>query len=317
MRIVFAGTPRFAAFILNGLILNNHKISLVLTKPDNYSGRGMKLKESYVKSIAKKNFIECIQPHTLNSTDIKSNIVYKRLLEIKPDIILVVAYGLILPEWMLSLPKFGCVNIHASLLPRWRGAAPIHRAIEHGDKVTGISIIHMNSTLDAGNIILQNKVDILPEYNTGDLYRILSIIGLKSINEVILKLKKEGRIQSYEQPNIGVTYANKIQKSESILDLSLDASELVNKIKSLNPIPGAKIKLPWFSDFVKIFSAEVLYSNSEHPIGTITSLNDKGIDISTGKNQLRLLELQKPGSKRQNVREFFNYLSSSKLISLD
>ncbi len=306
MRLIFAGTSEFACCSLKSLVERGYEIPFVLTKIDRLGGRGMKVIQSPIKKLALDLGIKVLQSNTLEKKwklSYQVEKIYKKLLEVKPDIIIVVSYGLILPKWILDLPKFFCINLHASLLPRWRGAAPIHRAIENGDKETGISIIKMNDKLDSGNILLQRKVPILNDYNSGMLHDILAQEGALAIQSILEQLSK-GDLNQRVQQSDHITYAKKIEKSESMLDCSKDSNFLSRRIRAFNPTPGNTIILPGFSEPVKVWDAQALADEAVLSPGSIQKIGDFGIDIATGNGILRLLELQRSGKKRQKVKEF-------------
>ncbi|MBW0454623.1 MAG: methionyl-tRNA formyltransferase [Candidatus Kinetoplastibacterium crithidii] len=303
MRIIFAGTSDFARSHLVHLLSLGYDISAVFTQPDRPSGRGMKLKSSPVKQAALEAGIKIFQPSNLKQEDL-SNDIRDFLTKEIPDIIIVVAYGLILPSWLLNLPKLGCINVHASLLPRWRGAAPIQRAIEYGDKYSGITIIKMDSGLDTGCILLQSKVPILDDFCSKDLEIRLAYEGISSLSYVIKNIDK---LPVNPQSKDGVSYAKKIEKSESILNFSNDAFSLERKIRAFNPFPGAIIKLPSFDKPIKVWQALAFNSSFEGPSGVITDINvHQGLDISTGKGILRLKEVQKSGCNKCSISDFIS-----------
>lgn len=308
MRIVFAGTPEFARVALDAILSAGHQVPLVLTQPDRPSGRGMKLRPSPVKEAALSHGIPVAQPLGLRldgrySEDAEA--ARQALQEAAPDLMVVAAYGLILPKWVLELPQHGCFNIHASLLPRWRGAAPIQRAIQAGDERTGIAIMKMDEGLDTGDILLERAVPILDTHTAATLHDELAQEGAKAIVEAI-SLLESGGLQARLQPEEGVTYAAKLDKAESPLDFSRPASELERRIRAFDPVPGATITLPGLDQPVKVWSAMSLPrgpSGTAVP-GSILDITPEGIDIATADGVLRLLTLQKAGGKRQPVAAF-------------
>ncbi|AGF47192.1 methionyl-tRNA formyltransferase [Candidatus Kinetoplastibacterium desouzaii TCC079E] len=304
MRIIFAGTSDFAAIHLNYLFSLGHEIPIVITQPDSHSGRGLLLKCSPVKQLAIERNVKVFQPNSLSiepNGSTQTLELRNTLLDLNPDIIVVVSYGLILPRWLLNLPKFGCVNVHASFLPRWRGAAPIQRSIEYGDAYTGITIIKMDSGLDTGDILFQSKIPIMDYFTYQDLHDLLAFEGSRGLEYVLANFNN---IDPYPQLKDGVTYAKKIEKKDSILDFSKDACYLERLIRSLNPYPGSIIRLPIFKDPIKVWKALVLdYKGKEVP-GTIINVDEIGIDIVTSQGALRLKELQKSGSKKSMVADF-------------
>lgn len=306
MRIGFAGTPEFAALALEALIHDGQTILVVLTQPDRPSGRGMKLTPSPVKQRAIAHGINVIQPQGLRldgryASDASQA---QRILEsLDLDVLVVAAYGLILPKWVLELPRYGCLNIHASLLPRWRGAAPIQRAIEAGDESSGITIMQMDEGLDTGDALLTEVVAIEDCDTAHTLHDKLAAKGALLIVQTIHALEG-GSLRAVAQPNDGITYANKILKAEAALDMTLPADVLVRKIRAFNPFPGASMLLPGHSEPIKVWQARALPTNNAKPPGTVLNIGRDGIDVATGHGMLRLLELQKPGGKRQPVAAF-------------
>jgi len=306
MRIGFAGTPEFAQQALEALIKDGQSIVVVLTQPDRPAGRGMQLTASPVKQCALKHSIEVMQPRSLKLQGAypeDAQLAKARLEALNLDVLVVAAYGLILPTWTLELPRYGCLNIHASLLPRWRGAAPIQRAIEAGDSETGITIMQMDEGLDTGEMLLTRAIPIAHEDTAQTLHDRLAALGAESILTALHRLANN-TLSSQPQPVSGVTYAQKLRKSESALDLSQSALELERCVRAFNPFPGTTLQLPGMPEPIKIWSAKAIGGEHPSPPGTITAINPQGIDINTGQGLLRLLELQKPGGKRQPVAAF-------------
>ncbi|AFZ83248.1 methionyl-tRNA formyltransferase [Candidatus Kinetoplastibacterium blastocrithidii TCC012E] len=303
MRIVFAGTSEFAYDHLFSLISSGYDIHTVITQPDRPSGRGLIKKDGIVKRLAILNNINVIQPHTFKKDDLPADFI-NNLENIKPDIMVVVSYGMILPQWVLDLPTFGCVNVHASLLPRWRGAAPIQRAIEYGDKRTGITVIKMDKGLDTGNILFRSSVPILDSYKTLDLQKILAEEGSRAINYVLDNIEK---ITPELQSIYNITYAKKIEKNEALLDFYDDAFSLSRKIRAFNPFPGAIIRLNAFKDPLKVWDAIPLKNDNLRGVpGAIESFDDEGVNVFTSRGILRLLELQRLGASRSSIKDFIN-----------
>lgn len=306
MRIGFAGTPAFAQAALIALIKQGHDVCVVLTQPDRPAGRGMKLTASPVKQTALEHQMPVLQPHGLKldgryadqATDTQTILESLGL-----DLLVVAAYGLILPKWVLDLPKHGCLNIHASLLPRWRGAAPIQRAIEAGDTQTGITIMQMDEGLDTGDMLSVQAIDIDANDNAQTLHDKLTNLGSSMIVQAVDALE-HGLLTPATQPEQGVSYAHKIEKAEAQLDLNLPADQLARRIRAFNPFPGATVALPGLPEPVKVWQAQSLPTPSPKTPGTLLSANEKGIDLATGDGILRLLELQRPGAKRQPVHVF-------------
>jgi methionyl-tRNA formyltransferase len=308
MRIVFAGTPEFARIALEAIIAAGHQVPLVLTQPDRPSGRGMKLTPSPVKQAAQQAGIAVSQPRSLR-LDGKypddAGQARQELLQAQPDVMVVAAYGLILPAWVLQLPRHGCLNIHASLLPRWRGAAPIQRAIQAGDAQTGITIMQMDEGLDTGDMLQVNALPITQTHTAQQLHDELAQLGGCAIVQALKKLES-GELVAAPQPDDGVTYAAKLDKAEAPLDFSQPASVLARRIRAFNPVPGSTMVLSGLADPVKVWNATCI----EQPVpssmrpGQVIAASAQGIDVATAQGVLRLLELQKAGGKRQPVAAF-------------
>ena len=291
MRLVFAGTPEFARIAFDALRAAGHDMPLVMTQPDRPAGRGLKLTPSPVKQAALDAGIEVAQPRSLrlDGRYPEEAAEARALLErIAPDVMVVAAYGLILPQWVLDLPRLGCLNIHASLLPRWRGAAPIQRAIEAGDARTGVTIMQMDAGLDTGDMLLERVVPIGAETNAAQLHDALALAGGEAIVAALAAL----------------TYAAKLDKAEAALDCSQPAELLARRVRAFNPVPGASIRLPGLADPVKVWRAQALPQSAAAAPGSVLRAQADGIDIATGEGVLRLLELQKAGGKRQPVDVF-------------
>ncbi|WP_313458521.1 methionyl-tRNA formyltransferase [Achromobacter sp.] len=306
MRLVFAGTPEFARIAFDALRAAGHDIALVMTQPDRPAGRGLKLSPSPVKQAALDAGIPVAQPRSLRLDGRYPDEAAeaRALLEqVAPDVMVVAAYGLILPQWVLDLPRLGCLNIHASLLPRWRGAAPIQRAIEAGDSQTGVTIMQMDQGLDTGDMLLERVVPILGDTNAAQLHDALALAGGEAIVEALAALARGG-LTPIKQPEAGVTYAAKLDKAEAALDCTQSAELLERRVRAFNPVPGASIRLPGLSDPVKVWRAQALASSTSGEPGSVLRADASGIDIATGNGVLRLLELQKAGGKRQPVDVF-------------
>jgi methionyl-tRNA formyltransferase len=296
LRVAFAGTPEFAQVALARLQAAGFEIPLVLTQPDRPAGRGMKLQPSLVKAFAESHGIAVAQPRSLR-LDGKypddAAAARAALQAARPDAMVVAAYGLILPQWVLDLPARGCLNIHASLLPRWRGAAPIHRAIEAGDPQTGITIMQMDAGLDTGDMLLVETLPILPADTTASLHDRLAPLGGRLIVEA-LELAACGGMPRTPQPAEGVTYAHKIDKAEAAVDWALPADRLERRLRAFDPFPGATGLLD--GETVKLWRGEVR-SGSGLP-GTVLSSGPEGLEVACGTGSLLLTELQRPGGKR-------------------
>ena len=306
MKVVFAGTPEFAAVALAALHQAGFEIPLVLTQPDRPAGRGMQLHASAVKQFALAHGIEVLQPLSLriDSKDperaAQAAAAHDRLLALDYDVMVVAAYGLILPRTTLDIKP--CINIHGSLLPRWRGAAPIHRAIEAGDTDTGVTIMEMEEGLDTGPMLLMERVAIGALETTGALHDRLARLGADMIVQA-LKLIQQEKLLAMPQPEEGVTYAAKISKEEARLDFGLSALELSRKIRAFNPFPGAHAEVNGVT--IKIWGAEALDAGSNALPGQVLAADAQhGIVIACKTGTLRLTELQKPGGKRLPAAEF-------------
>lgn len=303
MKILFAGTPDFAATSLAALISTDHQIVAVLTQPDRPSGRGRKLTHSPVKAIALTHGIAVHQPLTL-----KEQSAGDLVSSFNADVMVVVAYGLILPKLILDIPKYGCLNIHASLLPRWRGAAPIQRAIEAGDKQTGVCIMQMDEGLDTGHVIAKQAIDIEISDTAASLHDKLADLGAKLIVSSLDELDTDTLIYE-EQDDSKATYAQKLTRQESQIDWSLDAITIVNRIHAFNPWPGAKSK---HNDTeLKFLKALVINNQATNNPGEIM-VEGKKIIVQAKSGQVELLELQKPGSKAMLAEQFLNGYSFEK-----
>lgn len=304
LRIVFAGTPEFAKTALHLIKAAGHHVVLVLTQPDRPAGRGMSLQVSPVKQFALDKNMPVMQPTSLkvdgkHSNEAKSAL--RQLHDIDFDVMVVAAYGLILPKDVFDIAerqgRYGCLNIHASLLPRWRGAAPIHRAIEAGDLVSGISIMQMDLGLDTGPVVAMKELPIHKQETTASLHDRLALLGAEMIVDALAKLEKEQNLQSATQDSNGVTYANKILKTEAYIDWKESAEKLDCKIRAFNPFPGARFEKD--GQVIKVFGVRRTELNaSKSAAGEILSIDSGGINIVTGLGVLLLTELQKPGGKK-------------------
>jgi len=308
MRVVFAGTPEFAAVALRALLDAGFSVPLVLTQPDRPAGRGMQLQASSVKQVAVAHGIEVLQPLSLRM-DAKdpqraseARAAHERLLATDYDVMVVAAYGLILPRSTLDIKP--CINIHGSILPRWRGAAPIHRAIEAGDAETGVTIMEMEEGLDTGPMLLVERIAIDDTDTTGSLHDKLAALGGRMIVDALQQMA-QGRLEAVPQPEEGVTYAAKIGKEEAKLDWTLPAAELARKVRAFNPFPGAHGQAG--STTVKIWQAQPV-DGSGQP-GQVLQADGQGIVVACGAGALRLTELQKPGGKRLAAAEFLKGFS--------
>ena len=290
MRVVFAGTPEFAAVALDALLAAGFTVPLVLTQPDRPAGRGMKLQASAVKQRAVAAGIPVAQPQGLKldgkyAADAAA--AREALLAADADVMVVAAYGLILPHWVLDTPRRGCLNIHASLLPRWRGAAPIHRAIEAGDAETGITIMQMDAGLDTGDMLLIGREAIRPDDTTAALHDRLAGLGGRLIVEAL----QAASLTRTPQPAEGVTYAHKIEKAESVIDWRQPAAEIERRLRAFDPFPGGVATLA--GEAVKVWRAEIVDGH-----GAPGEVVAPGPVVACGQGALRLTELQRAGGKR-------------------
>ncbi|HSF47864.1 MAG TPA: methionyl-tRNA formyltransferase [Burkholderiales bacterium] len=288
MRLIFAGTAGFAARALGALVEAGYEVVLVLTPPDKPAGRGLNSKPSAVKTLALERRLSIAQPSSLKPPE-----VVDQMARANADVIVAAAYGLIFPAQVLALPRLGCVNIHASLLPRWRGAAPIQRAIMAGDRETGISIMQMDPGLDTGPVFVQERVSIQPDDTAGTLHDRLAELGAALIVRVLAELDR-GAITARPQPLDGVTYAEKVGKSEAAIDWRADAVEIDRLIRALNPEPGAYGILR--GERLKVWRAALL-DHVEGAPGEIVEAAPAGVHVACGRGGLRLEELQRPGGR--------------------
>jgi methionyl-tRNA formyltransferase len=296
MKLVFAGTPYFAAYALKAILSAGHQVRLVLTQTDRPAGRGMALRSSPIKEIAVAVGIDVFQPPTLKGT-----VVWERIRAERAEAMVVAAYGLILPQALLDIPRFGCYNIHASLLPRWRGAAPIQRAILAGDAESGVCIMCMEAGLDTGPVLHRGRLPIVPDETAGSLHDKLAGLGARLIVEALTGLPGT----PVPQPGEGVTYAAKIEKAEAPLDWRLSAAQLERQIRAFNPSPGAVATLDGAP--IKVWRAACQTAGIFNaPPGVVISAAPDGIVVACGESALRLTELQKAGGRRLSVAQFLS-----------
>ncbi len=294
MKIIFAGTPQFAASALAEL-MQEHQIVAVLTQPDRPSGRGMQLTASPVKQLALQHGLPLLQPASLKSEEAQQTIA-----QLDADLMVVAAYGLILPKAVLQMPRQGCLNIHASLLPRWRGAAPIQRAILAGDAETGITIMQMDEGLDTGNMLLKKTCAIAPEDTAQTLHDKLASLGAQAIVEALKKME-QGELVPEKQEAQQASYAAKLTKQEAQLDWNRDAVELERAVRGYFPFPVASTT---FGEIpIKIFRAHLSEGEKARP-GTVIAMDKHGMHVACGKGVLALEVLQKPGGKALPVAQF-------------
>jgi methionyl-tRNA formyltransferase len=336
MRVIFAGTPEFASMALAQLHAAGHEMVLVLTQPDRPAGRGMKLQASAVKQFALAHDIAVAQPRSLR-LDGKfpddAQAAQTAIAQAQADVMIVAAYGLILPQWVLDAPRHGCLNIHASLLPRWRGAAPIHRAIEAGDAITGVTIMQMDAGLDTGNMLLCQALPIQQSDTTAVLHDKLADLGGRMIVQALTQV---GRFEPQVQPGEGVTYAHKIEKAEANVDWAWSAAVMERRVRAFDPFPGVscvmhstggaggagtagatkeatkgttQAETEGVTETVKLWQAEVITRQSHDGTpksapGTVLSADAQGLCVACGQGALRITQLQRPGGKRISAVDF-------------
>jgi methionyl-tRNA formyltransferase len=305
MKIIFAGTPEFARVALERLLAAGFEVPLVLSQPDRPAGRGMKLQASPVKQCALAHGLAVAQPRSLrlDGKYPEDAAAARQAIEAaNADAMVVAAYGLILPQWVLDAPRLGCFNIHASLLPRWRGAAPIHRAIEAGDPHTGVTIMQMDAGLDTGDMLLVERLPIAADDSTGILHDRLAALGGRLMVEA-LELAACGGLRPVPQPADGVTYAHKIEKAEAAINWALPAATIERRVRAFNPFPGAGTALA--GEAIKVWRA---HAEPDNPVavnaGQVLSADPHGIRVATGDGVLVLDELQRAGGKRLPAADF-------------
>ena len=296
MKVIFAGTPDFAAAALKAIAAAGFEVPLVLTQPDRPKGRGMQLAPSPVKQAALELGLRVAQPEKL-----RNNAEALQMLKaVEADVMVVAAYGLILPQDVLDTPKHGCLNIHASLLPRWRGAAPIQRAIEAGDAETGVCIMQMDIGLDTGDVISEHRYPIRPTDTANEVHDALMGLGAEAIVADLLHLQAEGRLNAVKQLEEGVTYAQKLSKEEARIDWNESAAVIERKIRAFNPVPAAWVE--YQGKPMKIWRAEVVAQQGK--AGEVLSCSADGLVVACGENALNITELQPAGGRRMNIAAF-------------
>jgi len=304
MKIIFAGTPVFARVALERLLAAGFQVPLVLTQPDRPAGRGMKLQASPVKQLAQEHGIAVAQPRSLR-LDGKfpedAAQAQAAIADAQADAMVVAAYGLILPQWTLQAPRLGCLNIHASLLPRWRGAAPIHRAIEAGDAQTGVTIMQMDEGLDTGDMLLIEREPIRPDDTTASLHDRLADLGGRLIVEA-LEAAACGGLHATPQPAEGITYAHKIEKAEATIDWTLPAAVIERRVRAFDPFPGAVTACG--GEAIKVWASSLVALTRQASPGEVLAVDDSGIVVATGDGALSLTALQRAGGKRLPVADF-------------
>lgn len=297
LRVGFAGTPGFAAEALSAILAAGFPVPLVLTQPDRPRGRGLLLAASPAKVLAVERRIPVFQPATLKPEAERATV-----LAVAIDVLVVAAYGLILPPAVLAWPRHGALNIHASLLPRWRGAAPIQRALLAGDRATGITIMQMEAGLDTGPIVSAIEVPIAPRDTTGTLTAKLAQTGAAAIVAALERMTRDRVLAATPQPAAGMTYAAKITRADAALDWALPAATLDRIVRALDPAPGAYTR--WHGETLKVWAAEPLATVQADAPGTITSIGQDGIAVACGSGALRLVAVQPPGGKRMPAAAF-------------
>lgn len=295
-RIIFAGTPEFSVSCLSALLHSTHQVCAVYTQPDRQAGRGRKLQQSPVKTLALQHNIPVYQPKTLKTLEAQAE-----LQALNADLMIVVAYGLLLPKAVLDAPRFGCINVHASVLPRWRGAAPIQRSLLAGDEETGVTLMKMDVGLDTGDMLKIATTEILPTDTGQSLHDRLAQLGADLLAAHIDHIED---LPATPQDNNQATYAHKLEKNESELDWQDSAELIARKIRAFNPWPGTQVQL--FEQTLRVWEATVIDSTTTAQPATILHSRREGIDVATGQGVLRLLKIQKAGGRILSVADFLN-----------
>ncbi len=296
LSLIFAGTPEFSVPALEALVASRHRVLAVYTQPDRPAGRGQQMTMSAVKQCALKHQLPVEQPQTLKDAE-----ALARLAQWSADLMIVVAYGLLLPKTVLEMPRLGCVNIHASLLPRWRGAAPIQRAIQAGDKESGVTIMQMDVGLDTGPMLLERVTPIGPRETAQTLHDRLSTLGAEAVLEAIEAIAA-GEAKPREQPKEGATYAAKIRKEEALIDWSKSAVEIDRLVRAFNPWPIAETR--WYGQQLRVWEAMPTDNKTSATPGTVIATSVEGIEVATGDGTLRLTRVQAAGRKAMPATDF-------------
>lgn len=303
MKIVFMGTPSFAVNVLQGLI-DNYDVSLVVSQPDKKVGRHLEIKYTPVKELALENNIEVFQP-----INIKED--YKKILEVEPDIIITCAYGQIIPKELLEFPKYGCINVHASLLPKYRGGAPIHRSIINGDSETGITIMYMDQKMDSGDIISQDKISILDEDNLETIHDKLSDLGTKLLLDTLPSIF-DNTNDRFKQNEDEVTYAYNIQREEEHIDFNKNSREVFNLIRGLSPVPSAYVNI--FDSEMKVLDSSILDKKYDGVCGEIVDVVKDGIVVKTKDSAIVLKKIKPFGKKLMDATSYVNGIGKDKIV---
>ena len=298
LRVIFAGTPDFAAQHLQALLDSSHQVVAVYSQPDRPAGRGRKLTASPVKALALKHAIEVQQPLSLKDADTQ-----QVLATYNADIMVVVAYGLLLPQVILDTPRLGCINVHGSLLPRWRGAAPIQRAILAGDSMSGVSVMQMEAGLDTGPMLLKAQIPIAPIDTSASLYEKLAVLGRNSLVEALDSLQSGG-LTAQVQDNAAANYAAKLTKAEGAIDWHQSAQQISLQVRGLNPWPVAYSD--WQDSRLRIWMAHAIDTSSNQPAGSLVALDKTGLEVACGIGHLKITQLQWPGGKALIQSELMN-----------
>ena len=299
LRFLFAGTPEFAAIPLQGLLDAGYRPSAVLTQPDRPAGRGRRLQSSPVKQVAMEAGLKVMQPSTLSEPEVQ-----QQLQGLRPELMIVVAYGLILPAQVLEIPSMGCWNIHASLLPRWRGAAPIQRAIEAGDEQTGVCIMQMDQGLDTGPVLLRKAIPLHGSETAGELHDQLAALGATALLESLHLLSTGSLPPAVAQDDSKANYAAKLNKSEAQLDWNQSAALLERQVRAFSPWPAAWCIIN--DEVTRVWKSRVVEPPDGAQPGDVLQASANGIDIATGAGALRILELQPAGKRRMSVADYLN-----------